>query len=93
MGQYSKALSFYEKALDIYQKILYANHPWLATLYNNIGRVYNDMGDYSKALAFYEKALDTRQRTLSTHHPHLLEVRDAVESLRRRLSKKGRTRQ
>ncbi|CAF4406931.1 unnamed protein product, partial [Rotaria sordida] len=56
MGDYSKALEFYEKAHQIFEKALPPNHPDLAASYNNIGLVYDNMGDYSKALEFYEKA-------------------------------------
>ena len=88
IGEYSKALSNHEKALDIWQKTLPANHPSLATSYNNIGLVYNGMKEHSKALSFYEKALDIRQKTLPSTHPHLLSVRESVESLKRKVSKK-----
>jgi tetratricopeptide (TPR) repeat protein len=40
MGEYSKALSYYEKALEIAQETLPANHPSLAASYNNVGLVY-----------------------------------------------------
>ena len=70
-GDYKKALSHYEKALDMRQKTLPANHPDLATSYNNIGLVYSKMGEYSKALSHYEKALDMRQKTLPANHPDL----------------------
>ncbi|CAF4333357.1 unnamed protein product, partial [Rotaria sordida] len=36
MGDYSKALEFYEKAHKIKEKALPPNHPSLATSYNNI---------------------------------------------------------
>ena len=44
------------------QKTLPANHPLLATSYNNIGAVYMNMGEYSKALSFYEKALEISKK-------------------------------
>ncbi|CAF1465947.1 unnamed protein product [Adineta ricciae] len=56
MGDYAKALQYYEKGLSIQQQSLPANHPDLATSYNNIGLVYDHMGDYAKALQYYEKA-------------------------------------
>ena len=37
-GDHQKALFLYERALEICQKILPANHPVLATSYNNMGR-------------------------------------------------------
>ncbi|CAF4303304.1 unnamed protein product, partial [Rotaria sordida] len=51
MGEYSKALSSYEQSLEICKVALPPNHPDLATSYNNIGLVYNNMGEYSKALS------------------------------------------
>jgi tetratricopeptide (TPR) repeat protein len=67
-GKYTEAIIYYEKSLKIRQKTLPANHPHLATSYNNIGSVYDNMGEYSKALSYYEKALEIRQKTLPTNH-------------------------
>ncbi|CAF4992215.1 unnamed protein product [Rotaria sp. Silwood1] len=71
MGNYSKALEFYEKAHKIKEKALPSNHPDLANSYNNIGQMYNNMGDYSKALEFYEKALEIGEKALPPNHPDL----------------------
>ncbi len=79
MGEYSKALSYYEKDLEISQKTLPANHPDLATSYNNIGGVYRNMGEYSKALSYYERALDIWQRSLPPNHPDLKSVKESIE--------------
>jgi tetratricopeptide (TPR) repeat protein len=70
-GKYAEAIEFYEKALEISQKTLPANHPNLASSYNNIGTVYDNMGEYSKALSYYEKALEIKQKTLPANHPDL----------------------
>ncbi|CAF4341580.1 unnamed protein product, partial [Rotaria sordida] len=74
MGDYSKALEFYGKDLEITTKALPPNHPDLATPYNNIGLVYNNMGDYSKALEFYEKSLKIREKALPPNHPDLAQA-------------------
>ena len=79
MGEYSKALSYYEQALETLQKTLPANHPSLATSYNNIGVVYKNMGEHSKALSYFERALDIRQRSLPPNHPHLKAVKQWIE--------------
>ncbi|CAF4354276.1 unnamed protein product, partial [Rotaria sordida] len=71
MGDYSKALEFYEKSHKILEKALPSNHPNLAFSYNNIGGMYNNMGDYSKALEFHEKALKIREKALPSNHPDL----------------------
>ena len=70
-GNYKQAIEYYTKALELAKKTLPANHPDLATSYNNMAGVYEDMGEYSKALSFYEKALEMQQKTLPANHPDL----------------------
>jgi tetratricopeptide (TPR) repeat protein len=57
MGEYPKALSFYERVLAIVQRTLTANHLDFAVSYNSINSVYWEMGEYPKALSFHERAL------------------------------------
>ncbi|CAF1287956.1 unnamed protein product [Rotaria sp. Silwood1] len=71
MGEYSKALFYYEKSLDIDKKILSPNDPNLASSYNNIGLVHYNMGEYSKALSSYERSLEIRKIALPPNHPDL----------------------
>ena len=71
MGEYSKALEYYEKSMEIQRKSLPPNHPDLATSYNNIGQVYSNMGEYSKALEYYEKSMEIRRKSLPPNHPDL----------------------
>jgi tetratricopeptide (TPR) repeat protein len=85
MGEYSKALSYYEKDLEISQKTLPANHPDLAISYNNIGGMYDNMGEYSKALSYFKRALDIRQRSLPPNHPDLKTVKEWIEIVKKKL--------
>ena len=71
MGEYSKALSYFEQALEIFQKTIPPNYPKLTAAYSNIGMVYNNMGEYSKALSYLEQVLEIRQKTLPANHPDL----------------------
>ena len=71
IGEYSKALSYYERSLEIRKVALPPNHPHLATSYNNIGMVYMNMGEYSKALSYYERSLEIRKVALPPNHPDL----------------------
>ena len=71
LGDYEKAIEYFEQSLEICQKTLPANHPSLATCYGNMAGVYGDMGEYSKALSFYEKDLEICQKTLPANHPSL----------------------
>ena len=70
-ADYEKAIEYYTEAFNIQQKTLPANHPDLATSYNNMAGVYYHMGEYSKALSFYEKALEIQQKTLPANHHSL----------------------
>jgi tetratricopeptide (TPR) repeat protein len=85
MGEYSKALSYYEKAVEIRQKTLPANHPSLATSYNNIGVVFDNLGEYSTALLYYEKALNIWQCSLPPSHHHLQIVRKSIDIIKKKL--------
>ncbi|CAF1227109.1 unnamed protein product [Rotaria sordida] len=71
MGEYSKAITFYERAIDIYKKMGPSNQVNLASSYNNIGIVYDNMGEYSKALSSYERALEIRKIALPPNHSDL----------------------
>ncbi|CAF3969121.1 unnamed protein product [Rotaria sp. Silwood1] len=71
MGEYSKALSWYERSLEIYKIAFPANHPQLAILYVNTGVIYYTMGEYSKALSSHETALAINEKMLPPNHPTL----------------------
>ena len=62
-------MDFYQKCLNIRLKTLGAEHPSVATSYNNIGLSLNRKGEYDKALDFYQKCLDIRLKTLGAEHP------------------------
>ncbi|CAF1342469.1 unnamed protein product [Rotaria sordida] len=55
----------------LWQKTLPPNHPDLATSYNGIGAVYDNMGEYSEALSSYERSLEIRKIALPPNHPDL----------------------
>ena len=84
-GEYSKALEYYEKSLEIDKKTLPANHPDLATSYNNIGWVYRNKTDYKKALDYYERALDIWQRSLPSNHPSIKNVKESIDFVKKKL--------
>ncbi|CAF4060731.1 unnamed protein product [Rotaria sordida] len=71
IGEYSKAITFYERAIDIYKKMSPPSQLNLAAAYNNIGSVYDNMGEYSKALSSYERALEIQKIALPPNHPDL----------------------
>ncbi len=79
MGEYPKALSYYEKALGIRQTTLPLNHPDVAASYNNIGLVYSNMGNYPKALSYLEHAADILQLSLSPNYLHIQSVGASIK--------------
>ena len=71
MGEYSKALSYYERDLEISKQVLPPNHSNLGTSYNNIAGVHYNVGEYSKALLFYKRSLEIYKVALPPDHPDL----------------------
>ena len=57
LGHYAEAIKYHEMSLEIGKKILPANHPNLATSYDNIGLVYSRLGDFEKAQLSHQRAL------------------------------------
>jgi len=55
IGEYAKALRYYEKALEIYDTI--TDLPGQGKVLSNMGDVALRLDDYDKAMAFYEKSL------------------------------------
>ncbi|CAF4214497.1 unnamed protein product, partial [Rotaria sp. Silwood2] len=81
IGEYSKALSYYEKSLKIKEKALPPSHPDLAVSYNSIGQVYFNIGDYSKALEYYERALKIKEKALPPTHPDVATSYNSIGSV------------
>ncbi|CAF3477386.1 unnamed protein product [Rotaria socialis] len=69
MGEYSKAVSYFEEDLEVCRNSLPSNHPDLAISYSNIGSMYAKMAEYTKALAYYGKGLDIIEKSFPTNHP------------------------
>ncbi len=55
LGEYEKAIEYYEKSLEISEKL--GNVHAIALTYNNLGSVYDDKGDYEKAIEYYGRNL------------------------------------
>ena len=68
-AHYETALKYDQEALAISKKMYGAKHPDTATLYNNIGLIYQSLGKYDKALEYYMQALDITEAVLGKKHP------------------------
>lgn len=55
LGQYGKAIKYYEEALVISRKL--GRDDYVSNSLNGIGRVYESCGQYDKAIKYYEEAL------------------------------------
>ncbi|CAF0834047.1 unnamed protein product [Adineta ricciae] len=63
MGEYSKAMLFYEKSLAIFQNTFPLDINCLASCYNRIGDLYFRIGDFSKTISSCKKALALQQQS------------------------------
>ena len=45
LGEYNQAKELHQKALTIYKKIFGEDHADVATSYNNLALVYNNLGE------------------------------------------------
>ena len=70
-GEYKEAVKYFEKTIEIKEQTLDKTDRSLATSYNDVALVYNDMGEYSKALEYYEKSIEIRKIALPKNHPDL----------------------
>ena len=64
----SRAMDYYLKALEMRKELHGSHNRDVATLLNNIGRVYYIKGAYDKALEKYLDALDIRRSLLGRDH-------------------------
>ncbi len=61
LGDYDKAIGYYEKALAINRKTFGENHSNTANSYNNLGNVYLNKGETINAMEYYLKALENEK--------------------------------
>jgi len=59
LGQYQKALTYYEQSLQILQQLKTEEHQISSTL-TSMGDIYRENGDYDKAFDYYARALKTK---------------------------------
>jgi len=59
LGDYTKALDYYERALKIKEEI--SDISGIAHTLNNIGNAYKEQGNYSEALEYYKNSLKIKE--------------------------------
>ena len=71
LGDYERALSIYEPTLEYCKEHYGELHEKTATLYNNLGVVYDNNGQYDNALEYHNRAREIREKVLGPLHPRL----------------------
>ena len=65
--QHEEAIKTEHQTLKIYDENLGVQHPFTATIYNNMGNNYLELQEFDKAIDFFEKALVIREKVLPDH--------------------------
>lgn len=68
IGNYNKAIEYYEKSLTIRLKLRGDQHPITGVSYNNLGSVWGKKSEFDKAIEYHEKSLSIRLKVLGEHH-------------------------
>ena len=84
-GKYSKALECLGKAKEIGEKMFPGGHPYLASTFHNLAKVYNELKDFKLALENAEKAVRVALTKLSEKHPDVLEYQQTLLEIRKKL--------
>ncbi|MBI4383763.1 MAG: tetratricopeptide repeat protein [Nitrospinae bacterium] len=71
LGQYDRAIEYFERALESDLKTFGPEHPSVANRWNNLGEVWRNKGQYDKAIEYLEKALASYLKTLGPEHPQV----------------------
>ncbi|MBI5428227.1 MAG: tetratricopeptide repeat protein [Nitrospinae bacterium] len=73
LGQYGKAIGYFEKALASDLKTFGPEHPDVATDWINLGGAWHSKGDYGKAIEYYQKARAVFQKANLPHYLNIVE--------------------
>ena len=71
LGQFEKAIGYFEKALAIDLKTVGTGHPHVAIDWNNLGEAYRAKGEYNKAIGYLELALASDMKTFGPENPQV----------------------
>jgi len=60
LGNYQKAINYYEKALAIAEEIGDSKNK--GAIFSNLGLTYRDSGNYNKSISFFQKAIEIEKK-------------------------------
>ena len=69
---FEEALKFYIRAKEILENSPDLNNNYLASVLNNLGKMYIDQNNFKDAFPFCKEALDIREKVLGPNHPGLV---------------------
>ncbi|MFC2146756.1 tetratricopeptide repeat protein [Acidobacteriota bacterium] len=90
LGDYYKAIDYYEKALIILKEIYGEKHTSVATVLNNLGEERRTLGEPSKAIDYYEQALTIWKKFYGETHTNVATVLNNLGEARRALGEPGK---
>ena len=82
LGEYQKAIDYYEQALSMDKEYYGERNPKVATRLNNLGLAYDSLGEYQKAIEYYKQACNMLMKFLPANHPNIQTVKDNINRLR-----------
>jgi tetratricopeptide (TPR) repeat protein len=80
-AQYNQAESLFERSTGIYEKVLGPEHPYFATLLNNLALLYRSQGKYEQAEPLMKRALTIFERVFGPNHLRTRTVRENYDGL------------
>ncbi|WP_008313855.1 CHAT domain-containing protein [Leptolyngbya sp. PCC 6406] len=81
LGDYRRAIEFFEQALAIRREQLGDNHPDVAQSLNSLAELYQAMGRYGEAEALFQQALAIRREQLGDGHPDVAQSLNSLAAL------------
>ena len=81
LGEYEKAIAFYQQALDMSRKI--GDHLAESSNINNLAALYSVLGRYGEAEPLYKEALAIKKQQLGDNHPDVAQTLNNLATLYR----------
>jgi tetratricopeptide (TPR) repeat protein len=69
MGDYRKAMAYYQQAIPIWKSVYGEKHHEVATALNNLGEVWRSLGKPKKAKDYFQQSLSIAEEVLGKMHP------------------------
>jgi tetratricopeptide (TPR) repeat protein len=82
-------ISHIKEAVNILLRLRGERHPTVASAYNNLAYLYQDMGRYEEALPLYLQSLEIRLEQLGERHPAVADSYNNLATLYKALGKYG----